>query len=144
MSKDGMTHCLYLTQPICDPRGTIDNAVKALQDIEFEAIVCCGLSGLLVAPGVALAMGKRIGIVRKAKDRDNHSEFRVETSMIKNDRWVFLDDIICTGSTLRYVREAMEDMGFEAEVSTYLYQEGRVRDTRAGYGDWPEPNDGSY
>ena len=134
--QKGMTHCDYLTQPIREPKSTIERACSALQGLDFEAIVCCGLGGLLVAPGVAMAMDKSICVVRKAEDKSNHSEFRVESAMIMNDRWVFLDDIICTGSTLRYVRNALQDMGFEAEVSTYLYNEGRLRDTRAGYAFW--------
>ena len=135
-------HARYLSSVLTFPRDTLDKAVEKLQEQDdFDAIVCTGVSGLLLAPMVALTMSKRLAVIRKKGDV-NHSEFRVETTMKAGDSWIFLDDLIASGATLHAVRDTMERMGFGREVGTYLYAYDRFRDTASAYDFWSRTADG--
>ncbi len=131
-------HATYLSSVLTQPRETLEKAVETLHApdrVKFDAIVCTGVSGLLLAPMVALTMSKRLAVIRKKGDV-NHSEFRVETTMKAGDSWIFLDDLIASGATLHAVRDTMERMGFGREVGTYLYAYDRFRDTASTYDFW--------
>ena len=139
------THAMYLSSVLTKPRETLEQAVKKLEglcdnDTPFDAIVCTGVSGLLLAPMVALTMAKRLAVIRKEGDV-NHSEFRVETTMKDGDSWIFLDDLIVSGATLHAVRDTMQRMGFGKEVGTYLYAEDRFQNTAQAYDFWLNPNE---
>ncbi len=121
-SFTGQTHAMYLNEAIRNPEQTLTKATHDLFGYRFDAFVCCGVSGLLLAPMLALHMGKRLAVVRKKSDV-NHSEFNVESTLLEYDRWIFIDDIIASGTTLHFVRRSMQHIGFDAEVGTYLYHE---------------------
>ncbi len=131
-----MSHAMYLNAPMKNPRETLDKAIEKLRPEKFDAIVCTGVSGLLLAPTVAVMMDKRLAVIRKKGDV-NHSEFMVETSMEPGDSWIFLDDLIASGATLHNVRDTMERMGFGAEQGTYLYADNRFENTAQAYSFWP-------
>ena len=92
--------------------------------VRFDTIVGTGLSGALIVPTVARALGKRWAIVRKQDDRSTHSSYRVEGEIGK--RWLFLDDTIASGATRGHVRKQIaklaEQHKFETEfVGTVTY-----------------------
>ena len=89
----------YLDAAFGDPALLVYNAMTTLKDVEFDTFVGRGLSGALVAPLLARAMGKWFAIARKPCTEGDHSGQTIEGSM--GDRWVFVDDLICSGNTFR-------------------------------------------
>lgn len=120
-----MDHSPYLNDAMTKTESLIEKALRTLNphEDEFDAFVCIGVSGLLVAPTLAYLMGKRLAVVRKLDDKQNHAVVRVESALNRKDRWVFVDDLIASGETLRYVLRAMGNTeGFEGEmVGRFMY-----------------------
>lgn len=81
---------------------TIEAAVKTLSPHtkKIDAIVCCGMSGALVAPTIAAQLNKNLIFIRK--DKQHHSPYMVEGDTTAN-RLIIIDDMICTGNTIRYI-----------------------------------------
>ncbi|KKK59242.1 hypothetical protein LCGC14_3036370, partial [marine sediment metagenome] len=103
------------------------------------AIACVGVSGLLLAPMVALILKKHLAVIRKPSDLKegvNHSQWAVETSMDSDERWLFLDDLIASGNTLHMVRDTMQKMGHPKEAATYLYCVDDYRKTGDEFNYW--------
>jgi len=98
--------------------------IKAVCDLrkikdDFDSIVCCGISGLMVAPSVAELLDKHIVVVRKAKD-ECYSEFPVEG--VTPFRYVIIDDLICSGSTIKHIKNTIyEDCPKARCVGVYCY-----------------------
>ena len=83
--------------------------IKAVCDLrkleDFDSIVCCGTSGLLVVPQIAELLNKHIVIVRK--DERSYSNFAVEG--VAPFRYVIIDDLICSGSTIRRIKGTIKE-----------------------------------
>jgi orotate phosphoribosyltransferase-like protein len=84
--------------------------IKAVCDLrkiknDFDSIACCGVSGLMVIPQVAELLNKNIIIVRK-KNEERYSEFKTEG--VAPFRYVVIDDLICSGSTLKYITKTIK------------------------------------
>jgi len=95
------------------------NTIKGLRDYDFDSIVCCGTSGLIVAPQVCEILNKEIVIVRKEHEK-RYSPFVIEG--ILGSRFVFLDDLVCSGTTLRYVlKNLKEEHPYAKCVGAYSY-----------------------
>ncbi len=69
---------------------------------DFDAIACCGVSGIGIATAVALRLRKRLIVVRKKDDVSTHSAWRVEGRC--EGRYIFLDDFVGSGQTIRFVQ----------------------------------------
>ena len=67
---------------------------------EFDAIACCGTSGLLVVPQITEILKKNIIVVRK-KNEKRYSPFQYEGVVPKN--YIIVDDLICSGSTIKHI-----------------------------------------
>ncbi len=85
----------------------IIQAVCKLRKIEttFDSIACCGVSGLMVVPQIAELINKNIIVVRKGERC--YSEFRTEG--VAPFRYIILDDLICSGSTVKYIKKILKD-----------------------------------
>jgi adenine/guanine phosphoribosyltransferase-like PRPP-binding protein len=122
-------HADYLGRAFSE---SLDPMAERLRDILADAangpgtvdtFVGTGLSGALVVPTLARALGRHWAIVRKQDG--SHSSRTVEGAI--GERWLFIDDFIEGGATLRRVREAVtlyapgtEWVGsFEYEKDTY-------------------------
>jgi orotate phosphoribosyltransferase-like protein len=103
-AKPLVLHASYLTDIIRDPRQVIQLAEKALFEVDFDTVVGIGLSGALIVPQMAAAFGKNFAIVRKVDN--THSDQPVEGHI--GARWLFVDDLICTGSTYKHVVNKMK------------------------------------
>jgi len=114
-------HSPYLTTALFSMEMVVEDAVKELAGIGFEAFVCTGVSGLLVAPLLAYKMGKNLAIIRKPQDKDNHAETRVESGMRNGDRWIFVDDLVASGATIIRVQHEMENAGWSPMIGHYTY-----------------------
>jgi orotate phosphoribosyltransferase len=98
----------------------IIKAVCKLRKIsdEFDTIACCGISGLLVVPQIAELLNKHILIIRK--NEKCYSEFRMEG--VAPFRYVVVDDLICSGSTVKRIKNTIKDDHPRARcVGVYCY-----------------------
>lgn len=114
----------YMDQALDDLASVIERAKLHLRDVDFDTIIGTGFSGGVVVPALALAMGKRYALVRKESDNSHHGPGRIMGTI--GERWLFLDDLVASGSTRRYVlrrvNEALESRGHKAvRVGQYLY-----------------------
>ena len=98
-----------IIKAVCDLRKITDS---------FDSIACCGVSGLMVVPQVAELLNKHIIIVRKGEKC--YSEFRTEG--VAPFRYIILDDLICSGSTVRYIKKVLKDEYSRSScVGVYCY-----------------------
>ena len=97
--------------------------IKAVCDLrkisnDFDSIACCGVSGLMVVPQIAELLDKNILIVRKNEKR--YSEFRTEG--IAPLRYVVVDDLICSGTTINHITSIIKDEYNRARcIGVYCY-----------------------
>jgi adenine/guanine phosphoribosyltransferase-like PRPP-binding protein len=98
-----------IIKAVCDLRKVADS---------FDSIACCGVSGLLVVAQVAELLNKNIIIVRKGEKC--YSEFRTEG--VAPFRYIILDDLICSGGTVRYIKKVLKDEYSRSNcVGVYCY-----------------------
>jgi adenine/guanine phosphoribosyltransferase-like PRPP-binding protein len=94
----------HLTMMLTPDRAkfTVRQVIKMIKDrgLEFDAIACRGVSGLLIAPIVAMRLGKSLIVVRKGED--THSMYTVEGDHGAR-RYLILDDFIDQGDTVRAI-----------------------------------------
>lgn len=114
----------------------ICHAKRMLANVEYDTMVGTGLSGALVVPRMAEAMGKEWLIVRKGTDHA-HTSKPAEGTL--GERWIFVDDLIDTGATERRVRRAIGAMVRRSyyRVST-RYVGAYEYSPMYGYADYPE------
>lgn len=86
-----------IIKAVCDLRKISD---------EFDSIACCGSSGLMVVPQVAELLNKNIVLVRKEQEK-RYSNFAIEG--IAPFRYIILDDLICSGNTVRHIKRTIKD-----------------------------------
>jgi len=84
--------------------------IKAVCDLrkiskDFDSIVCCGVSGLMVVPQIAEIINKNILVVRK--DERRYSNFTTEG--VAPFRYVIIDDLICSGSTIKHITSTLKE-----------------------------------
>lgn len=98
----------YLTA-VLDPdqrRRTVDHVIRNLAGVEFDAIAFRGLSGSLIAPIVAMEMGKTLLAVRKG-------EFSHSGRIVEGDynarTYVIVDDMISSGDTIKEIVKAITE-----------------------------------
>jgi adenine/guanine phosphoribosyltransferase-like PRPP-binding protein len=93
------------------------HGVKGEQPLDFDAIACSGISGLLFAPPVAKALGKTLLIVRKQKGEHSYQ-------LVEGDhgakRYIVLDDLICSGATLDRIVSRIEVVNKAARCQGFL------------------------
>lgn len=83
----------------------VDAASDLLEDLDFDTIVCMGISGLIFSSPLAMAMDKHLLVVRKDVD-SSHGKFIAEGHLGR--RWLFVDDFISGGTTFKNVNNAIE------------------------------------
>lgn len=99
-----------IIKAICDLRRISDT---------FDSIACCGVSGLMVVPQIAEILDKHIVIVRKP-DEKRYSDFYIEG--VSPFRYVIVDDLICSGDTLKWIRQSIHEDNPKARcVGLYCY-----------------------
>lgn len=93
-------------------KRTVAGCVKQLKDLEFDAIAFRGLSGALIAPTVAMRMGKTLIAVRKGEK--SHSSNMVEGDRAAR-RYVIIDDFIASGATVEAILDGVHKWAPKAE-----------------------------
>jgi len=98
-----------IIKAVCDLRKISDS---------FDSIACCGVSGLMVVPQIAELLNKNIVVVRKGEQC--YSQFLTEGAA--PFRYIILDDLICSGATLRLIRDTIKEEYARARcVGLYCY-----------------------
>lgn len=69
-------------------------------DFWFDAIACCGTSGLVIVPQLAELLKKNIIVIRKSND-NGYSDFIVEGA--NTTQYIIVDDLICSGGTVKHI-----------------------------------------
>jgi orotate phosphoribosyltransferase len=118
-----------------DPQRLVDGAFEDLAEVDFDTMVGMGLSGALVVPVLARALGKHWVIVRKEGVKSHSTFSRLAGEL--GQRWIFVDDFVGVGGTRAEVMKAItEDVerhnGYAYEgdhfettyVGTYMYARG--------------------
>lgn len=109
------TGSLYHEEAIQNLSLFLDRSCNRLDELDFHSIVVTGLSGMLLGPTLSLKLNKRLIIVRKEDDKSNHGK-DIEGLVADKDKWLFLDDLIDTGSTLARVRNKIETMATAMDI----------------------------
>ena len=111
-----------IIKAVCDLRKISDS---------FDSIACCGVSGMMVVPQIAELLNKNIVVVRKGEKC--YSEFRTEG--VAPFRYIILDDLICSGSTVKHIKRVLKDEYSRSNcvgVYCYLPNECAYRDNEEG------------
>jgi adenine/guanine phosphoribosyltransferase-like PRPP-binding protein len=116
-----------LEQAFTSPEELAADAREMLYGVEFDTMAGTGFSGALVVPALARAMGKNFVLTRKPGDSHHHGNAVAEGSF--GSDWIFVDDGIETGATIRRVLATMRELGREHGIRTefkgaYLYGHG--------------------
>jgi hypothetical protein len=99
-----------IIKAVCDLRKISD---------QFDSIACCGTSGLMVVPQVAELLNKNIVLIRKQNEKC-YSNFAIEG--VKPFRYIILDDLICSGDTVRHIQRTIDDEYRRTEcIGLYCY-----------------------
>lgn len=101
-----------------------DLAATVPDDVRYDTLVGAGMSGALAVPLIAQVLGKDYAIVRKQGDAHHHDEdIRAEGNI--GESWIFVDDGIRRGGTLRNAQEVIADLAPHATFAgLYLYGDG--------------------
>ena len=75
--------------------------------VKFDTIAVRGVSGLLVGPALAAAMGKDIIVVRKSVGMDHCHSGKIAEGNLDTERYLIVDDIISSGNTVKAIRNAV-------------------------------------
>lgn len=95
------------------------DAVRRLRNYRFDTIACCGISGSIVVPQVAEILNKNILVVRK-RNEPCYSEFSTEG--VAPHRYVILDDLICSGNTVKHINRSIKyEYSFAKCIGVYCY-----------------------
>jgi adenine/guanine phosphoribosyltransferase-like PRPP-binding protein len=94
----------HLTTMLTPKRAkyTVKQVIRMIKErgLEFDTIACRGVSGLLIAPIVAMRLNKIMIVVRKGEN--THSGYEVEGDHGAK-RYLILDDFIDGGDTVRAI-----------------------------------------
>ncbi|HEU0252829.1 MAG TPA: phosphoribosyltransferase [Pyrinomonadaceae bacterium] len=111
-------HSSYLKAAFSPTNELVENALKALQGIDYDTMIGRGTSGLLVVPLLARALDKHFAIVRKPNDA-SHKECDIEGTI--GGKWIFVDDFISTGETRQRVRDAVQEAQRQAYGRSWAF-----------------------
>lgn len=113
----------------------LERRIRAAE-LDFDAIAFTGFSGALIAPILALRLGKQMLLIRKSSD-NTHSSFRVEGD-IAAEKFIIIDDCISSGSTIHRILNDIRDNSDLREakcVGIFLYHDSYSQ------GEFRAPND---
>lgn len=109
----------YLNMAFLGRKKIVRNAIEKFEQhhVEFDTIIGQGLSGSLVAPLLADALGKSFAIVRK-DGATSHGTYPVEG--IIGAKWIMVDDFIASGNTVRNIYDKVTNFTKSKFIRTEL------------------------
>lgn len=116
-------------------RYTVTQVVKMIRvrGLVFDAIACRGVSGMLIAPIVAMRLNKTLIVVRKGEP--THSTYAVEGDH-GAQRYIILDDFIDSGDTIREIGASVHNANPSAKCVGFIaYKRLSNKDTYATFED---------
>lgn len=140
----GTSHSYYHSKWAGSPRSLQNVARKVTKairesDVQFDAIACRGVSGIVVASAVASRLAKQLIVVRKP-DVKSHADVTAEGRPLSDYTYIVIDDFICSGATIRETMktlltdEKFQSHGYGRCVGVFLYSDF-VRDRNDGWFD---------
>jgi adenine/guanine phosphoribosyltransferase-like PRPP-binding protein len=90
---------------------TVRNLRKVLADnnVKFDGFIVTGVSGITMGAIMSRSLKKDLVIVRKDEEyATSHSYYKVE-NYCSGKRYIFLDDLIASGRTLKRVKRSIAD-----------------------------------
>jgi hypothetical protein len=84
----------------------VEQARRVMKGIDYDTMIGTGLSGSLVIPTLARALGKKWAIIRKPGDGSHGNPVGFEGEIGR--RWIFVDDFVASGATRQRVRDAVD------------------------------------
>lgn len=102
-------------------KGVIEKTASFLLPFAhlYDTIVFRGMSGALVAPGVAIQLNKNLIFVRKEK---NHHSTQLVEGYFDVRRYIIVDDFVDTGRTVAKIIQKLKIFQEKARcVGLYLY-----------------------
>lgn len=123
----------YLYEAVYAHEEVIHRAKRTLAKVKFDSIVGRGMSGALVVPKLADALGVAWGVVRKPGDGTHSMNKDMEGCL--GTRWVFVDDLVSSGRTFRESCMAVDRVMLEHRywtelVGCYLYCDDVFREMK--------------
>lgn len=117
-------HTPYFRHVYENPDKVIDQARYVIGETDYDTMVGMGMSGALIIPLLARAFGKHWLIVRKESERRHDTS---PTTGELGHRWIFVDDLIDSGNTRKFVYRTVMNVAardsFETKyVGAYLYR----------------------
>lgn len=101
----------------------IDDLRRYDRHTPFDSIAVTGTSGLVLSGHIAINLGKNIVVVHP-RGVERHGEHMADGVM--TGRYLFFDDLICTGNTFRRVVSIIESelCEYASCVGVYLFTDG--------------------
>ena len=108
-----MSYATYLTGFF--NRTKQDKIIRSVRKIikqkkvNFDGFVVTGVSGILIGSILSRSLKKELVIVRKEEDyKNSHTFYKVENYK-SNKRYIFVDDLIASGSTFARVQKELKE-----------------------------------
>ena len=127
-------------QEFIDPtkaKRIVDKCVQLLKksELQFTTIAFRGLSGSLIAPAIAMRMGKTLLAVRKVST--THGSYPVEGDYNAKN-YIIVDDFISSGATCREIMEQVAKHRPQAKCVAVLQAYYFDHKSFAQHNGWPE------
>jgi hypoxanthine phosphoribosyltransferase len=100
----------YLYEAFADLPNIVSAVANKIKQsgVKYDAIAFRGVSGLLVGPSVAIALGVPFIVVRK-EGENSHASFNIERGLpigLVND-YIIIDDLISSGDTVKEINSQL-------------------------------------
>lgn len=79
----------------------VEKSIEILSAIDFDTIVCTGVSGVVIAPILAYKLHKNLFIIRKGENTNASDN---SSAGVLGESWLFVDELIDSGKTYNRVR----------------------------------------
>lgn len=111
-------------------KAVISKARKKLRDskMKFDTIAVQGHSGMLIGPALAMALNKKLMIIRKPNE-SSHSSYNIE-GWGQNQKILLVDDFISSGATMRRMIKSINDNCDSPTISGILLYASSKRDKK--------------
>ena len=88
----------------------IDAIYQRLLDVDFDTIVCTGVSGVSAGSILAFLLDKRLLVIRKENDDSHHGNRPSGWLSPNTSKVVIVDDFVCSGRTMKRIDEKLENL----------------------------------